>query len=451
MSPREVRTTDPGKSIWLDLPEDDFRGHLVMLEERTNAVPIAPHIFNPADWLPPPEEPKPGRQQHTLPLAVEQQLADEFASLVAVEEGAQSVAAVCIEEHVHSQVPGLTLRFAAMDVSLNDAIKNSLQEWSDILSKAAVDVGTNSEHVDALFHGVVRLHFRRLLARLRSGKWEKPEYLSRSHKKPLWQDIGVVIHRAQFVYTKKEKVLRAEVEKLSGELAAVYKAFELASAGDELCKMEQLVQASFELWSPASIKDYLVRLESSVGRTPTAQIASALKSFRQIQKIGSYRRICVSLVNISRTYPSLFTNGIKLAYSTPYQSVPTTIGYEEWATSCHVHAEVQLAVHYDLMSSQNQESFLRPRAIGISKSLCYLCYQFLLAHQGFFPSRTHGRLYDQWTIPDLVEFNDAVVKRYRTIVKDIDDEVRRFTESEPELWRMEPMTSVDVYCTSHGT
>lgn len=377
-------------------------------------------------------------------------MADDFACLVAVEEGAQSVAAVCIEEHPQS--PRLTLRFAALDVSLNDTVRRALQEASVILSTAASRdrpclSEPLSDPVGALFHIVIRLHYRRLLARLRSSKWNKPKYLSKSHKKPLWQDMENLIHRAQFAYTKKEKSSRVLVEKLLRELAAVYEAFELAS-GDELPEMEQIVRASFEFCSTAAIKDYLLRLESSMGAKPTSQIASAMKSLRQIQKIASYRRISISLVKIATEYPRLFEHGVKLAYLAPYESIPTTIAYEEWATTCHVHAEVQLAVHYDLISQEKREVFLIPRAIGISKSLCYLCYHFLRTHHGFFPSRTHGRLYDQWTLPDLAEFDDVVVSRYRRILKAVDEEVVTHTENEPELWRMEPMTSIDMYCAS---
>lgn len=447
MSRKDARTANPDKSIWTSLPESVFRQHLVKLEERTNAVPISPQIFNVAEWT------DTSRQHnlsndHTLPLAIEQQLADDFACLVAVEEGAQSVAAVCVEERLLA--PKLTLRFAALDASMNDAVWNALQQTSNMLSRAtrgAEPSPTNPlcDHVDELFHVIIRLHFRRLLARLRSSKWEKPKYLSRSHKKPLWQDIANVIHRAQHLYTKKEKGLRVLVEKLLLELAAVYEGFEAVSS-DDLTAMEKLVKASFDFSSTPAMKDFLVRLESSIGATPTSQVAAAMKSLRQIQKIGSYRRICVFLVNTAKEYPKLFENGITFEYMIPYQGVPTTIGYEEWATTCHVHAEVQLAVHYDMLSQQEQETFIAPRAIGISKFLCYLCYRFLLAHDRFFPSRTHGRLYDQWTLPDLAEFDSPLVERYRGILKAVDEEVVRHTENEPELWRLEPMTSIDIYC-----
>jgi hypothetical protein len=441
MSRRDVRSRDPAKSVWTDLPEDVFRQHLVKLEERTNAVPIAPKIFHPSDWLP--MSSATANSSHTLPFQLEQQVADDFACLAAVEEGAQSVAAVCLEESSHA--PRLTLRFAALDTSLNDHVRLTLQEVSAVLANASsAEEADCSQFIETLFRCVIRLHFRRLIARCRSSKWEKPKYLSKSHKKPLYQDFQNLIHRAQFLYTRKEKAVRQLVEKTCSELAATYEAFEVSP--DDLTGMESLVRASHTFWSNDVIHDFLQRLEGSTGSTPTAQVGAAIKTLRQTQKIASYRRISVSLISTAKKYPQLFEGGLVLAYVTPYSSVPTSIAFEEWAKTCHVHAEVQLAVHYDLVAQH--KDCLAPRAIGISKSLCYLCYQFLRHHKGFFPSRTHGRLYDQWTVPDLAEFDADMATRYGSILQDVDREVLDQTENEPELWRVEPMTSIDVYCGS---
>jgi hypothetical protein len=140
-----------------------------------------------------------------------------------------------------------------------------------------------------------------------------------------------------------------------------------------------------------------------------------------------------------------------LAFLTPYQAVATEIGYEAWAKSCHVHAEVQLAVHYDLLAqdiAHSETTFLTPRVIGTSKWLCYLCYRFLVAHGRFVAVNTHGRLYDQWTIPDLDSYGEEMCNRYRNIVRDIDAEVVKeigdtgaVVEGSMLRWRAEPMTS----------
>lgn len=426
---RDPRTASPDNSIWHDLPEDTFRKHLVNLQERAGPTPMDPQVFSIGEWL---SSSSYVNNSYKLPLDVEQQLADDFAFLAAVAEGAQSVAAVCIEEQ--SQKLGMALRFAAMDISKNDDIKTALNGICDILSRTAASVFEEcpSEQVTPLFQRVIELHFYRLLARLRSSKWEKPKYLSKSHKKPLWKDFANLVHRAQHTYAKKEKIMRDLVESRLMELATVYEQFEVSQ--DEISSLMQLVEASFAFSSSEEIKNYSQRLQNDTKLT--SQVASAIKSLRQIQKIASYRRICLSLVTTARQYPALFQQ-IMIEHVVPFTEVPTNIGYHEWATTCHVHAEVQLAVYYDL----NQE--YRPRCIGTSKWLCYLCYQFLSAHELFFPSKTHGRIFDQWTVPDLKEFDETDIQKYRRMLKKVDAVAQQQVESKPEVRRLQRMTSCD--------
>jgi hypothetical protein len=446
MSRLQSRTSAPENSIWLDLHEDTFRQHLVELEKRTNAVPVDPQIF--------PLEEDDTTTERILPLRVEQQLADDLAFLAAIEEGAQSVAAVCLEEHV--QPARLTVRFAALDLALGGDVKAALQHIVDTLTISPLEPSCPNL-IEDLFEQIVKLHFRRLLARLRSNKWEKPKYLSKQHKKPLWQDFGNLIHRVQFLYTKKESALRRSVEKHLESLAPMYEAFEVSASGsqDEYESLKGLIKASFQCCKAEDVAEFARRLEDSPSTTPTAKVASAIKCLRQIEKIAAYWRITISLVDTTRNHPSLFRTRPELAFLTPYKSVPTAIGYEAWATSCHVHAEVQLAVHYDIAFQSPQVadvelSFHRPRVIGTSKWLCYLCYLFLRCHACFVPANTHGRLYDQWTVPDLAEFDAKVCTRYRSILRAMDDEILLETSSvgpveagRSELirWRAEPMTS----------
>jgi hypothetical protein len=427
MSLKDVSTASPSRSIWLDLNENTFRRHLVTLEECTNAIPIHPQVFAIEDWLP-----MTTGDNHILPIGIEQRVANDFAWLVAVAEGAQSVAAVCIEEHI--EPAGLKLRFAALDVSIDNDVQSTLQIIFDILAKAASGFAENgSSHINMIFNCVVKLHLHRLLGRLRSTKWKRPEYLSRSQKKPLWQDFENLIHRAQFLYDKKEKMSRQFIERKLEELATIYEQFETSE--NDLTSLMDLIDATFAFCSLEEAKDFSQRLQ--VKQKPKPQTASAIKSLRQLKKIAAYRRICVSLVATAKQYPNLFQH-ITMTCLTPYKSVPTSIRYQDWATSCHVHAEIQLAVHYDL----NRD--FQPRCIGTSKWLCYLCYLFLQAHKRMFPSNTHGHLYDQWTVPDSEDFGDDLVQRYRNILKAMDDEILRQIEIEPEFVRLEPMTS----CTS---
>ncbi|GAB7354443.1 hypothetical protein MBLNU459_g4931t1 [Dothideomycetes sp. NU459] len=463
MSWRDPRTANADQSIWRDIDEDTFRKHLVDLETRTNAVPLDMQTFSVEEWLHT-SGANGTDNAYTLPLEIEQQLADDFAFLAALEEGAQSVAAACLEEHI--QPPGLTVRFGALDMFLNDATKFGLQDISVLLASAAQgsrDTNDMSGMKDVLFRRILEWHRPRLLGRLRSVKWQKPKHLSKSHKHPLWTDFANLAHRVQHAYTKKEILSKRSVESLVKSLGSLYENFETVAAGsqDESTDMLQLVKSSFDFCLDEDIRDYARRLEENVGHRITKQVASAIKCLRQIEKIAAYWRVPIFLVETAIHYPALFRGGVRIEFLTPYASVPTAIAYETWAQTCHVHAEVQLAVYYDLIhpsersatlltESKGEEKavFRRPRAIGTSKYLCYLCYQFLRAHRLFFPANTHGRLYDQWTIPDLLEFDTSVLQRYRDILRIMTSEVEctitacsNSSDTTIAGWRPEPMTS----------
>ncbi|KIW70139.1 hypothetical protein PV04_02439 [Phialophora macrospora] len=438
----DPRTADPEQSIWRDLPEDTFREHLVRLEERTNGVPMDPQQFAVQT------NSESHHSSRLLSIHDEQSLANAFAFLVAVEEGAQSVAAVCLEEDVKDTT--LTIRFAAVD-AISETLQQALRQVSEILSNNSGQVFNSHLKLDEVFRLVVKMHFRRILARLRSSKWTKPKFLSRSHKKPLWQDFANLSHRVQFLYSKREVSIRQAVEKQLEDLARLYASFETVAvdSDEEFTHLIRLVSTSYDVCTCEVVKEYARRLTSA---GPTSQVRSALKTLRQIEKIAAYYRISTTLIRSSRRYPQYFqTERLLLVFLAPYASVPTTIGYEDWAKTCHVHAEIQLIVHYDVHSSgpfaynsishgPENATFLPPRVIGTSKYLCYLCYLFMKTHGRYSPANTHGRLYDQWTIPDSAKFGEEQRRFYRYIIQQIDKEVLS-RASEPLIWRPEPMTS----------
>ena len=431
-SRQDPRTAKPGNSIWRDTLEDEFRQHLVNLEERTNAVPVEPQVFSVAAW-----QSERGKifKNHVLPLEMEHRLADDFAFLAAVEEGAQSVAAACVEEQPNGE--GMTIRFAAMD-AIHSKHQNALRGISRVLMDIAKSTNVKGGEHDSrpdLKGRILRLHRHRIIARLRSVKWPKPRYLSESHKKPLWKDFSNLIHRAQFLYTKREGRAKFAIQIRLQKLALLYEGFEEleSDAALDIKYLSQIVEESYYLCTSDGMKAYVHKLESV---RATAQVASAVKCVRQIEKIATYWRIPISLSRASEKYSSLFSS-IDLQYLVPYVSIPTSTSYESWAKTCHVHAEVQLVVHYDLHQDHGR---LRPRAIGTSKYMCFLCLLFIKAHGHFFPANTHGRLYDQWTIPDRVEYGPDHIERYRRVIFEMDDEVVKLSQPEPR-WQPEPMTS----------
>ncbi|TDZ18668.1 hypothetical protein Cob_v008418 [Colletotrichum orbiculare MAFF 240422] len=450
---RPTNTASPASSIWRDLPESLFRQHVVELERLTNSVPVDAQAFP----LPAIERDGDGRliavgadavdqdseSQQSLPLprqlalAVEQQLADDMAYLVAVGEGAQSVAATTVQES-RRRGPG-RLRIAIASV---DAIEPASQAFlRSVLQRLSAEPGAETCH--HVLDEVVRHHHTRLLNRLRSCKWKKPAYLSRTHKKPLHADFANLVHRAQILYTKKEANMRAQLVGKLLALAALLEAFETAEDEDDNHHgLVGIVQSSYDTCTSPLIADYLQRLQ---GVRATTQVQACLKTLRQLEKIAAYHRICLTLTGLSRSHTKLFDN-VELLFLSPYEAVPLTddsAAYQSWAKSTHVHAEVILTVHHDLEAQQPQSEeslWHRPRCLGASKYFCYLCYLFIRHHGAYFAANTHGACYDQWTVPDLAEYPETLVNHYRGVLQSMDAEVRNRAQGDA-VWRPEPMTS----------
>lgn len=61
-----------------------------------------------------------------------------------------------------------------------------------------------------------------------------------------------------------------------------------------------------------------------------------------------------------------------------------------------IHAEIQVIAYCDIESPP-----LYPRVIASSKDACFLCHEFIQCHNKIHTSRTHGRLYPGWRLPNL--------------------------------------------------
>ncbi|CAF9912229.1 MAG: hypothetical protein GOMPHAMPRED_007601 [Gomphillus americanus] len=436
-----IKTAALEDSIWRDIPEDTFRQHLVTLEERTNAIPIKPWTLSSKE-----DDTLSTANLYTLTVNEEQKLADDFAYLAAVGEGAQSVAAVCIEENTSSQ--SMCIRLAAAD-AVDTKVKIHLEEVGQLLTSSRICTcqGMTNSYINSLLTKIIELQHYKLLGRLRSCKWQKPKYLSRTHKKPLWQDLDNLIHRVQHVYPRKNHPRQGPVIQRLLCLQEMLKALENIppGRGNELASLQEVVQDCYRFCKSQEIEHFATTLEAHGSRTP--QLAAALKTLQQIEKIGAFQRIAMGMIARSQTYPSLFSR-IEFEYMQPYSVQSTEIGYERWAKTIHVHAEIQLIVHYDLMSSTAGIScFKPPRTVGTSKYLCYLCFLFMSHHGRFSPNNTHGRLYDQWTIPDLAEYDDAIRQGLRDVIRQMDSDVTELAndigprQGKRDAWRSEPMTS----------
>ena len=166
-------------------------------------------------------------------------------------------------------------------------------------------------------------------------------------------------------------------------------------------------------------------------------LESSLKAYlpQAISKIGCYYRIACDLISAARS-PELtifrrisvrpidnphfdmafmadhsvgFDQAAQRVTGSSHQHLLNTYGsqslsaartrFQSRMSNCpilwKVHAEVQLLLFYE-----QQPHVSRPRIIGSSKSACYLCDLFIQLHGGFSNSRTHGKLYDRWILPE---------------------------------------------------
>jgi OTT_1508-like deaminase len=135
------------------------------------------------------------------------------------------------------------------------------------------------------------------------------------------------------------------------------------------------------------------------------------KSISQVDKIGAYWRIAGSMTEaFHKDGPLAFFSKLAVVSVSPYKPARSPLSMSGKCIDCHVHAEVQMVIHY-MLTDQGMQ--VRPRAIGVSKDSCLLCFFFLGFNGSFRAPPTHGLLYEQWTIPDLKN----LTKRQRLLLR----------------------------------
>lgn len=84
-----------------------------------------------------------------------------------------------------------------------------------------------------------------------------------------------------------------------------------------------------------------------------------------------------------------------------------------------IHSEMQLIAFCEIESPPD----LFPRVIASSKDACFLCNAFIKTHGKMHTSRTHGRLYPGWKLPNLLqikglqeEFNQVLLNLARNTI-----------------------------------
>lgn len=127
-----TKTAPRKRSIWRGISEKEFRGHVIELKRKSNAVPARSRVHSLREWER--DHSKQCNEGRMLDLAIEQRVADDIAFIAAATEGVKLVSAVGIEEFTNHS--GLLVRLAVND-TMPQNVAGELRTIFNFLEKCA--------------------------------------------------------------------------------------------------------------------------------------------------------------------------------------------------------------------------------------------------------------------------------------------------------------------------
>ena len=272
---------------------------------------------------------------------------------------------------------------------------------------------------ESLFNHVISLSRERIHGRLQSVHWEVPTHLRGATREPLHQELRKIAARLEH----QRQQLPADSKKLIQSLYEVCDLYQRIDRckrhiNEELQLLKNAIRHSHAL---ATSNGKCTMEETVSNHSLDSRDICNNKNIRQLNKIGRYWGLCIDMAEASRKYGEIFTS-LELKTLPSYQAIRSPISFVKGRSAkCHVHAEMQLLTFYDLNLNLVTA---RPRVLGVSKSACYLCNMFILKHGQLFITKTHGRLYDQWNVPDLAEFGQAQRNAFRQVLSSMNRDLQ---------------------------
>lgn len=436
---REITTAASEQSIWKSVQDEAaFRQAAVDLALTTSECPwdadigLSPCPGAPCidDYVGIPQ-PHPEKQdRYILSEQIEHRLANDFALIAASKEAVFSVTAACIEERmdVSSNLASLKLWLAANE-GVSEELKGCLLDIWNCLSARI----SEAEILEKVFTKIVHLNRLRIYQRVRKAVGHPPIFREKGRTR---QNPDDRLSRA-FTRMCKSKLTEQGHALVERGLAANIKLLALleelsvedVEAGSEEAtrQLKDISQACFNVTTDNGRLPFKhILVESGLD----ARLWLKSKYVGEVDKIGAYWRMAMSMVRIhshmSRGRPhNISPIKLEIEGVQPYVSVTRDLSIQGRPMSCYVHAEVQLITHLALKKARadigspsvSKTIPSQPRFIGASKSACFLCFLFLTCYGGPKAPPTHGRLYDQWTVPDLVEYTPTHADRLRQTLK----------------------------------
>lgn len=369
---------------------------------------------------------------HTLRLGDELQLADHVAYLAHSQEGVHAISAACVEESDN----GLVIRLASNSTPSSQTV-SGLRKILDTFSNGArrgkkwsvmvltrmdsdsysIFTGTPADVLEELlFEDVLDLSTDRILQRIRPPWIKSPAYY-RGFEKPLWLRINTTLTQMTFSgdLTPYDDIL-SRLKKFT----STARDLEFRLEGAQLREtIKRIVRSCAEISYSGEHRS----LEQQVALHGGSDFVT--KEVLQIDKLARYFSLCRDLGKLSaRCEFHNTTKGITLQHLASFQAERP----KGASQTCYVHAEVQLILYYEQYSSEKP-----PRAIGCSKSACFLCDILIQKLRKYCISYSHKRLYNQWTIKNVCWMTPEQVFYFRDILQAIITEISALALDKTQL------------------
>lgn len=266
---------------------------------------------------------------------------------------------------------------------------------------------------DQIFRDVLDLSQDRILQRIRPSWAPSPAYF-RKQEEPLWVRIDRIL---EGVRSRPDWMLCPQLARLD-RLISNARVLDCTLDGPQL---REAVATVIRCCAEVSYNRGYRSLEAQLHDLPDGRSISGSKEVMQIDKLARYLGLCKDLAKLSRREP--FYHSAKVVILEPL----TAFAPERPIAAlrpCHVHAEVQLILHYEQHPLQRP-----PRAIGCSKSACFLCDMLIQKLGTYHISFSHRRLYNQWTIKDVDWMTGDRVSHFQHILNTMIDEILLFAKT----------------------
>ena len=213
-------------------------------------------------------------------------------------------------------------------------------------------------------------------------------------------------------------------------LLATFEAFEAAPAVSS--KSRETQDALMDIIKQSNMITTRGNLDAMLLASPDLNVQMKLSVAEKLRKIGRYSYVSRDLIEGARILGSLFSRISIFCLRSSVISPPTGFTFDhalrcvsesqisinlsraiesymakpikavqrdferqlESTTRWKIHAEIQLLLFYE-----SNHAFRTPRVICSSKKACYMCNLFIRNHGTYFIPRTHGKIYDKWTLP----------------------------------------------------